>query len=58
MPHLNAQLPFEGRLRLVQRCRQCAISHVAAEMGIARACASQWVNRWRRHGELDLHDRP
>src|SRR5258708_17900519 len=27
-------------------------------MGIARACGSKWVNRWRRHGELGLHDRP
>ena len=27
-------------------------------MGISRACASKWVNRWRRHGELGLHDRP
>lgn len=26
-------------------------------MGISRACASKWVNRWRRHGELSLHDR-
>jgi Integrase core domain/Homeodomain-like domain len=27
-------------------------------MGISRACASKWVNRWRRHGELGLRDRP
>ena len=26
-------------------------------MGISRACASKWVNRWRRHGEAGLHDR-
>ena len=26
-------------------------------MGISRACASKWVNRWRRYGELGLHDR-
>jgi hypothetical protein len=26
-------------------------------MGISRACASKWVNRWRRHGELGLLDR-
>jgi transposase InsO family protein len=26
-------------------------------MGISRACASKWVNRWRRHGELGLQDR-
>ena len=58
MSHRNAPLSFEGRLRLVQRCQQRPISHVAAEMGISRACASKWVNRWRRHGELGLHDRP
>jgi transposase len=58
MSHRNAPLSFEGRLRLVQRCQQRPISHVAAEMGISRACVSKWVNRWRRHGELGLHDRP
>jgi transposase len=58
MSHRNAPLSFEGRLCVVQRCEQRPISHVAAEMGISRACASKWVNRWRRHGELGLHDRP
>ncbi len=58
MSHRNAPLSFEGRLRLVQRCQQRPISHVGAEMGISRPCASKWVNRWRRHGELGLHDRP
>jgi RibD C-terminal domain len=42
MSHHNAPLSFEGRLRLVQRCQQRPISHVAAEMGISRACASKW----------------
>src|SRR5918993_4218874 len=55
--HRNAPLSFEGRLRLVERCRRRPISHVAAEMGISRACASKWVNRWRRFGELGLLDR-
>jgi hypothetical protein len=27
-------------------------------MGISRACASKWVNRYRRFGELGLLDRP
>ena len=57
MSHRNAPLSFEGRLRLVQRCRRRPIAHVAAEMGISRACASKWVNRWRRFGELGLIDR-
>lgn len=26
-------------------------------MGISRACASKWVNRWRRYGEAGLRDR-
>lgn len=26
-------------------------------MGISRACASKWVNRWRRFGEAGLQDR-
>jgi hypothetical protein len=26
-------------------------------MGISRACASKWVNRWRQHSDLGLHDR-
>jgi transposase len=56
--HRNAPLSLEGRRRLVQRCRTRPIAHVAAEMGISRACASKWVNRWRRHGELGLRDRP
>ena len=27
-------------------------------MGISRACASKWVNRYRRYGEVGLLDRP
>lgn len=58
MTHRNAPLSLEGRRRLVQRCQARPIAHVAAEMGISRACASKWVNRWRRYGELGLLDRP
>src|SRR5690625_699363 len=57
MTHRNAPLSIEGRRRLVARCQDRPIAHVAAEMGISRACASKWVNRWRRHGELGLVDR-
>ena len=57
MSHRNAPLSFEGRRRLVERCRDRPIAHVAAEMGISRSCASKWVNRWRRHGDIGLHDR-
>lgn len=57
MVHRNAPLTPEGRRRLVDRCRTRPIAHVAAEMGISRATASKWVNRYRRYGELGLHDR-
>ena len=52
MSHGNAPLSVEGRRRLVARCQSRPIAHVAAEMGISRACASKWVNRFRRFGEL------
>ncbi|MCQ8190175.1 IS481 family transposase [Streptomyces rugosispiralis] len=58
MSHRNAPLSVEGRRRLVRRCQERPIAHVAAEMGISRACASKWVNRYRHHGDLGLHDRP
>ncbi|MGW5921674.1 IS481 family transposase [Nocardia fluminea] len=57
MTHSNAPLSPEGRRRLVERCRTRPIAHVAAEMGVSRACASKWVNRYRRLGELGLADR-
>jgi transposase len=53
----NAPLSMEGRRRLVERCRTRPIAHVTAEMGISRACASKWVNRWRRFGQAGLQDR-
>ena len=57
MTHGNAPLSVEGRRRLVARCVDRPIAHVAAEMGISRACASKWVNRFRQFGELGLLDR-
>ncbi|OLZ70500.1 hypothetical protein AV521_15370 [Streptomyces sp. IMTB 2501] len=54
MSHANAPLSVEVRRRLVVRCKSRPIAHVAAETGISRACASKWVNRCRRHGELGL----
>ena len=56
--HRNAPLSYEGRCRLIERYQRRPIAHVAAEMGISRACASKWVNRWRRYGDLGLVDRP
>jgi transposase len=55
--HANAPLSIEGRRRLIGRCKTRPIAHVAAEMGISRACASKWVNRWRKHGDVGLLDR-
>jgi transposase-like protein len=57
MSHRNTPLSPEGLRRLIDRCRNRPIAHVAAEMGISRACASKWVNRFRRHGDLGLLDR-
>lgn len=57
MSHSNAPLCVEGRRRLVARCADRPIAHVAAEMGISRACASKWVNRFRMFGEPGLEDR-
>ena len=57
MTHSNAPLSVEGRRRLVERCEHRPIAHVAAEMGISRACAGKWVSRYRRFGELGLADR-
>lgn len=45
--HANATLTLEGRHRLIERCKSRPIAYVAAEVGISRACASKWVNRWR-----------
>ncbi len=57
MAHANAPLSSEGRRRLVERCETRPIAHVAAEMGISRATASKWVNRYRDYGDIGLMDR-
>ena len=57
MSHANAVLTPAGRLRLVKRCEQRPIAHVAAEMGISRQCATKWVHRYRTLGEDGLLDR-
>ncbi|MFJ4206576.1 leucine zipper domain-containing protein [Streptomyces sviceus] len=33
------------------------MAHDAAETGNSGANASQWVSRYRHHGELGLHDK-
>jgi transposase InsO family protein len=46
-----------GRRRLVERCRDRPIAHVAAEAGISRQCLSKWKNRYEALGEAGLLDR-
>lgn len=57
MPHRNAPLTPAGRLRLIERCRQRPIAHVAAEAGVSRQCLSKWKNRYDALGEVGLLDR-
>jgi transposase InsO family protein len=56
--HANARLTVHGRKELIARV-QCgrAVAHVAAEMGISRATAYKWWERWRREGDAGLWDR-
>jgi hypothetical protein len=57
MTHRNAPPSIERCRRLVDGCQTRPTAHVAAEIGISRACASKWVNRHRALGALGLHDR-
>ncbi|MEU1465890.1 IS481 family transposase, partial [Streptomyces sp. NPDC005727] len=58
MSHRNARLTVHGRRILVERVLSCRpVAHVAAEMGISRPTAHQWIRRWRAEGEAGLHDR-
>jgi transposase InsO family protein len=56
--HANARLTIHGRKELIERiCCGRPIAHVAAEMGISRATAYKWWNRWRAEGDAGLWDR-
>lgn len=56
--HRNAPLTPTGRLILCERIdRGRPIAHVAREMGISRATASKWWNRYCQGGEEALVDR-
>lgn len=57
MHHRNAPLSVEGRRRLVVRC-QTARSRTSPPRWASRQCASKWGNRYRRHSEAGLLDRP
>lgn len=59
MSHRNARLTLHGRRTLVERVLHQGRprSHVAAEMGVSRQCASRWITRFLTEGEAGLHDR-
>ncbi len=57
MVHANAPLTPAGRLRLVRRCQDGPIAHVAAEAGLSRQCLSKWKHRYDALGEAGLVDR-
>lgn len=57
MTHANAPLTPAGRLRLVLRCQNRPIAHVAAEAGVARQTLTKWVRRYELLGEVGLLDR-
>ena len=56
--HANSPLTVRGRLILVERIALGRpVSHVAAEMGVARRTAGKWWHRWLEEGEAGLEDR-
>jgi len=55
--HANAPLTPAGRLRLIERCRDRPIAHVAAEAGVSRARLSKWKARYDADGPEALVDR-
>lgn len=57
MSHANAPLTPAGRLRLIERCQDRPIAHVAAEAGVSRACLSKRKHRYETLGEVGLLDR-
>jgi transposase InsO family protein len=57
--HANARLTPAGRSIMVRRIATGRPpAHVAAEMGVSRACAYKWWRRWQDEGEPGLIDRP
>jgi transposase len=55
----SARLNVRGKWLLVERVLgdRRPVSHVAAELGISRQCAHQWVNRYLAEGVEGLQDR-
>ena len=40
MSHRNAPLTPAGRMRLIERCADRPLAHIAAEAGVSRQCLS------------------
>lgn len=58
MAHANARTTPHGRRLIVARHQQgWPTAHIAAAMGISRACATRWINRYRTEGDAGLLDR-
>lgn len=57
MAHASAPLTPAGGLRLVERCQDRPIAHVAAEAGVARQTVTKWLRRYETLGEAGLTDR-
>ena len=59
MPHRNAPLAWEGRLRLA-RCvvdDGWPLRRAAERFQVSVTCAARWAGRYREHGEDGLFDR-
>ncbi len=59
MAHPHAKLTIYARQLLVQRViyEGWAVAHAAFTLGISRACAYKWLQRYRALGEAGLADR-
>src|SRR5690349_18683778 len=56
--HANARLTVRGRKTLIERIQHGRpVAHVAAEMGVSRATAYKWWERFRRESWAGLADR-
>jgi transposase InsO family protein len=56
--HANARLTVRARHTLIERIqRGRPVAHVADEMGVSRATAYKWWDRFRRFGDAGLQDR-
>lgn len=58
MAHANARTTIHGRRLIVSRHDAgMPAAHIAAAMGISRACVTKWINRYKTEGDAGLHDR-